>query len=103
MGARFEGSGTHFEGSSRHRLAGRRPGETEMLHIRKAKPRMRLRHKRAEEYVGEGVSEGLRERQETGRESEVIFRREEKEKGGSSLVESSSCDPDWRFRLLLIL
>lgn len=58
LGTGFEGSGTRFEGSSRHRLAGRRPGETEMLHIRKAKPRMRLRHKRAEEYVGERVSEG---------------------------------------------
>lgn len=35
--SRFEGSGTSFEGSSRHRLAGRRPRETELLHIRKAK------------------------------------------------------------------
>eukprot|EP00064_Thunnus_orientalis_P002475 superscaffoldBa00000183_g2482 len=53
LGTGFEGSGTRFEGSSRHRLVGRRPGETEMLHIRKAKPQMRLRHKRAEEYVRE--------------------------------------------------
>lgn len=33
--------------------------ETDMLHIWKAKLCMRLRHKRAEEYVGERVSEGL--------------------------------------------
>lgn len=59
LGAGFEGSGTRFEGSSHRRLVGRRPGETEMLHIRKAKPLMRLRHKRVEEYVGERVSEGL--------------------------------------------
>lgn len=37
LGACFDGSGTSFEGSSRLRLVGRRPGETEMLHIRKAK------------------------------------------------------------------
>lgn len=42
-----------FEGSSCHRLVGRHPEETEMLHIRKAKPCMRLWHTRAEEYVGE--------------------------------------------------
>lgn len=58
LGTGFEGSSTRFEGSSHHRLVGRRPGEPEMLHIRKAKPRMRLRHRRAEEYVGEKVSEG---------------------------------------------
>lgn len=59
LDARFDCCGTRFEGSSLHRLVGRHPGEAEMLHIRKAKPRMRLRHQRAEEYIGERVSEEL--------------------------------------------
>lgn len=37
LGSCFEGSGTSFEGSSRHRLVGRRPGETDLLHIRESK------------------------------------------------------------------
>lgn len=58
---RFDGSGTSFEDSNCHCLVGRRPGETEMLHIWKAKPWMRLRHKRVVEYRGERVSEGWSE------------------------------------------
>lgn len=48
-------SGSRFEGSNRHRLVGRRPGETDLLHIRKAKPPMRLRLERVEECAGERV------------------------------------------------
>lgn len=35
---------------------GRRPGETEMLHISKAKTLQSVRHKGAEEYVRETVT-----------------------------------------------
>lgn len=62
---------------------------------------MRLRLERVEECAGERVRERLGgggRRVKT--ESEE---RDEKEKGGRSLVASSSCVPDWRFRHLLIL